>query len=113
MPWLSDSRVGNNNVVDQSSLGCSVGCETVRYRDADGAQERVAAGQDVPAVRRDEEEPRGYGLGAARGRLRVWSLHGGRALGRAIGHDRRVATQRTSTAHARHLHQGNRGPFTY
>ena len=42
----------------------------------DGTQERVAVGQDVSAVRRDEEGSRGHGRGAARGRLRLRTLHG-------------------------------------
>jgi len=78
---------------------------------ADGAQERVAAGQDVSAVRRDQEEPRGHGRRAARGRLRVWSVHGGRALGHADRHDQRVAPQGAGAADAGYLHQGDpRGP---
>ena len=67
----------------------------------------MAARPDGAAVRRDEEEQGRHGGAASRGRLRARPVHGGRALGHADGHDRRVAPQGAHTPDARHLHQGD------
>jgi len=78
----------------------------VRLR-VDGSSERVAAGQDVSAVRRYQEDQGRDGSGAARGSVRPRPVPGGCSLGRAVEHAGRGAAQRTHSADAGHLHQSD------
>ena len=67
-----------------------------------GQEERAAAGQDVPGLRRDQEEQGGDRSGPQGGSLHPRSLHGGSSVGRQLGQHRGVQTEGVVSTDACH-----------
>ena len=75
----------------------------------DGAQERMAFGQDVSPMRRVEKVARGLYESAARGCLRSRSVHGRREVGHADGHDTGRAFEGAQSTRSGHFHSSYSG----